>query len=244
MKIIILFCLYLYTLEASLLDGFNRYKANTAMSSQELDKTKEYLQSIENKDDEVYYNLGNIAYKQAKYQDAIKHYMKVNSKDLEYKKLHNLGNSYVKLKNIDEAIKSYEEALTIQEDVDTKFNLELLKKEQQKDKQEQEEKDNKQDQNQENNDKKDKKEDNKNNNKSDEKNNEQNSSKSQNSEDKKDKESDSLNNENSDPKEDNKGLTSMEEQKWDKKLSQRDLGTLMIPMRNKGDTNAEDIKPW
>lgn len=244
MKIIILFCLYLYTLEASLLDGLNRYKANTAMSSQELDKTKEYLQSIENKDDEVYYNLGNIAYKQEKYQDAIKHYMKVNSKDLEYKKLHNLGNSYVKLKNIDEAIKSYEEALTIQEDVDTKFNLELLKKEQQKDKQEQEEKDNKQDQNQENNDKKDKKEDNKNNNKSDEKNNEQNSSKSQNSEDKKDKESDSLNNENSDPKEDNKGLTSMEEQKWDKKLSQRDLGTLMIPMRNKGDTNAEDIKPW
>jgi len=58
---------------------------------------------------------------------------------LEAKKLHNVGNSYAKLGEIDRAIKAYKDALKVKFDEDTKYNLDLLKekKEEQKQKNDQ-----------------------------------------------------------------------------------------------------------
>ena len=42
--------------------------------------------------------------------------------------MHNLGNTYVKLGKVPEAIKAYEDALLVKEDPATRFNLDVIKK--------------------------------------------------------------------------------------------------------------------
>ena len=77
-----------------------------------------------------YYDLANAYYKAGRYKEAIDYYKRVQTKDrkLEFKKLYNLGNSYFKLQNYQEAIKLYEKALSIKDDPDARYNLELAKK--------------------------------------------------------------------------------------------------------------------
>ncbi len=77
-----------------------------------------------------YYDAANAYYKLKKYKKAIEYYNKVatSDKELEFRKLHNLGNSYFQLQNYKKAIEMYEKALRIREDKDTRFNLELAKK--------------------------------------------------------------------------------------------------------------------
>ncbi len=77
-----------------------------------------------------YYDLGNALYKAGLYEKAIEAYNKVQTRDkeLEFRKLHNLGNSYFRLQKYKKAIEMYEKALSIKNDPDTKYNLELAKK--------------------------------------------------------------------------------------------------------------------
>lgn len=53
--------------------------------------------------------------------------IKSSNNDLEFKRLHNLGNSYAK-NDFQNAITNYENALKLKNDKETKENLELLKK--------------------------------------------------------------------------------------------------------------------
>jgi len=82
------------------------------------------------------YNLGDTLYKQNKYKEAIKSYNKVITKDkeLEGKKLHNIGNSYLKLNDLEKAKEFYEKSLKIREDNETRENLVLVTKELEKQK--------------------------------------------------------------------------------------------------------------
>ena len=79
---------------------------------------------------EGYYNLGNSLYKEGKYNEALESYQKVVTSDtnLEFQKLHNMGNSYVKLNNLPKAKQMYEKALTLQDDKQTKENLDIVNK--------------------------------------------------------------------------------------------------------------------
>ena len=88
---------------------------------------------------ESYYNLANAYYKAKQYENAIKYYKMISnsSKELKHNSLHNLGNSYFYLNKLDEAQKSYEEALKIRDDKQTKHNLEEIKKQKKKKKQKQ-----------------------------------------------------------------------------------------------------------
>ena len=78
--------------------------------------------------EEATFDAADALYKSGRYKEALKLYESVSSPKLEFEKLHNMGNCYAQLGKIDKGIESYEAALKIKEDSDTRFNLELLKK--------------------------------------------------------------------------------------------------------------------
>ncbi|BCD67560.1 VWA domain-containing protein [Nitratiruptor sp. YY09-18] len=77
-----------------------------------------------------YYDYANALYKNKEYKRAIENYNRVQTenKELEFKKLYNLGNSYFMLQNYQKAIEMYQKALAIKDDEDARYNLELAKK--------------------------------------------------------------------------------------------------------------------
>lgn len=77
------------------------------------------------------YNLANALYKAKQYKKALYLYEGIQNETLQRQVLHNKGNTLAQLGRIDDAIKVYEKALSIEEDKDTRYNLEYLK--QQKD---------------------------------------------------------------------------------------------------------------
>ena len=200
--------------------------------------------------DKINYNKANALYKQKKYKEALNLYSTIQDKELEFKKLFNMGNSLAHLGKTDQAIKSYEDALKIKDDADAKFNIELLKKEKQK---QQQKKKNKQD----------KKKSDKQKNSKDQKNkdnqNKQNKQKDKKQSDKKDKQDKGNDKENKQAKkekakEDKKQkqkvanakkqppISNMEERKWQKMLNNRGVNTLMLPIK-KGE-NKNETNPW
>lgn len=122
--------------QAGLFDFYHLKKANESYKAKEYEQAAKEFSKLQNK--EALYNEANALYKQKEFQKAQKIYegLKFEDKTKEMQRLHNLGNSYVQTKEYEKAIKSYEEALQQKYDEDTKFNLELLKK-QNKDKKDQ-----------------------------------------------------------------------------------------------------------
>ncbi len=117
------------TLFGGLLDFKTIENAKTAYAEGNYTKAASLYESLDDKNDDVLFNLGDAYYKAKRYEDAIKTYQGVQKPELKAKALHNIGNAYANSKKIDEAIASYEEALKLGNDEDTKYNLELLKKE-------------------------------------------------------------------------------------------------------------------
>ena len=200
--------------------------------------------------------------RQKKYKEAIEKYESIKEPTLEAKKLHNIGNAYAQMKKMDEAIKSYQEALKIADDADTKYNLELLKKkkEEQKKKQQQ----NKEDDKKNKQDKKDgQNKDQKNQDKKNQNDKEKDSDKQKSREqkDKEKKEAEKKKQEEQKKKteqtkkeektkqammgDQNKTqppISNMEERKWQKMLNQRGVNTLMIPLQQ--GENRNETNPW
>ncbi len=248
MKYLILIPLSTLLLEASLLDFKYLEEAKEAYNDKNYTKAQALYGKVNL--NEAKFNQADSLYRDKKYKEAIDLYKQINDPKLEAKKLHNIGNSYAQMKKIDEAIKAYEEALKINNDVDTKFNLELLKK-----KKEEDNKDKKNNKNDKNNQDKDKQE---NQDKNQEQKNKQ--SQEQNKKDKsqeekdKDKESEAQKRENQKKQEEEEKkrkeaqmgeqnqtqppISNMEERKWQKMLNQRGVNTLMIPL-NKGKKDNE-----
>ena len=53
---------------------------------------------------------------------------KIKDKNLEFNKLYNSANAYVKLGELQKAVEFYEKALKIKKDKDAEYNLKLIKK--------------------------------------------------------------------------------------------------------------------
>jgi len=222
--IIILMTVYSY---GGMLDFNYLEKANKAFNKGDFKSASDNYSKVNS--DEARYDLANSLYKQKKYKEALSTYKSISNKDLEFAKLHNMGNCQAQLKQNDEAIKSYQDALKIKDDKDTKFNLELLKK--QKKKNDKKKKENKK--NQKKNDKKNQKDKQKGDkNKQDKKQN-----KNEKSKDKKKKSQ-----EQKEKQKKNPPISNMEERKWQKMLNQKEINTLMLPIR-KGEQENE-TKPW
>lgn len=115
--------------KASLLDFQTIQNANESYEKKDFKKASsefsKLTQTVEGR-----YNHANSLYKEKKYKKALSEYKNVvtSNKELQFKKLHNTGNTYTKLNDLQNAIKMYEKALTIKEDEETKKNLEIVKK--------------------------------------------------------------------------------------------------------------------
>ena len=87
-------------------------------------KNKQYSQS-----GRLRINMGNIHYEQKKYPQAIKMYRMAldqipsTGKELRFRILRNIGNSFVKMGQFQDAIESYESVMSGSPDVQTGFNL-------------------------------------------------------------------------------------------------------------------------
>ncbi len=79
----------------------------------------------------LHFNVGDALYKKKNYEEAIKSYEKSLTTDdihLQQKAYYNLGNSYYKMNKYQESIDYYKKALELEpEDVDAKYNLELVR---------------------------------------------------------------------------------------------------------------------
>lgn len=104
-------------------------KANQAYKQGEFHKSARLFQSLKKDEPTVAYNLANALYKAGMYDEALKNYAKAKGVD-DATREHNIGNTYFKKNELYRAIEHYENALKIREDVETRYNLELAKKQQ------------------------------------------------------------------------------------------------------------------
>tara|TARA_B100001063_G_scaffold195278_1_gene186935 strand:- start:2636 stop:4279 length:1644 start_codon:yes stop_codon:yes gene_type:complete len=231
---VVLISININQLHASIFDFQTIEEANNAYKNKNYKKAIEKYSDLE-QNEQTKYNLANSLYKEGKYKEAIKEYdgIKTDNKDFDFKKLHNLGNSYVKVNNLEKAKNTYENALKLKNDAQTKENLDLVKKalEQKK----QENKDNKK--NKDNEDSKNKKKD------SEKK--ESDKKKNQNKKDKKKKESKEKNKEakNKEEIKNPNEISDLEEEKWLKQLENQKTNSLMKKMHSKREINTLE-NPW
>ena len=124
---ILLIALSFSFLQADLFDFQTIDKANQAYQRGEFRESAKLFGSLKKDDPSVVYDRANALYKAGYYDDALKEYAKIKGFN-EAERLHNIGNCYFKKRDFTRAIKSYERALKMREDADTRYNLELAKK--------------------------------------------------------------------------------------------------------------------
>ncbi len=148
--VLLLLGLHVSDAQAGLLDFQMLENAKTSYESEDFNKSSklygEYLQS--HNTPQSHYNLANADYQRGNYKAAAVGYEQVHSKDkeLEFKALHNLGNScYMQgdLESLKKAVESYKKALKIHDDSDTKDNMKKAQKKLEKIKKEEQYKDDK-----------------------------------------------------------------------------------------------------
>lgn len=113
--------------------NFRKYinQGNNLFNKQKYEEAIEKYNSAEIKKPDsaiVYYNRGNALYKQQLYEQAVKDYQKslglTKDKELKSKILFNMGNTYLKLGDVENAKQSYISALKLNPtDEDIKYNL-------------------------------------------------------------------------------------------------------------------------
>jgi len=268
MKQIMLLIFCSIFLHAGLFDFRDISKAENSYKKGDYKSAISAYKKVQNKDGGAY-DLANSYYKAKEYKKALSEYEKVSNPKLQFQKLHNMGNTYANLGKIDEAIKSYEEALKIKKDKDTQYNLDLLKK--MKKKQQKKKKNKKKDKKK--NKKKSKKNDKKKQKKGDNQKRDKNQKKQQNNKQKKkgqkDKGDKKKENKNQDKRQKQKQskqkqdkkkgdkkkqqqvakkkkvqpISDMEERKYKKMLNQRGINTLMLPLSTKQEKRNEE-NPW
>lgn len=249
----------------------NIENADNAYKNKEYDKASDVYRQV-NTNNEALYNLGNSLYKEKKYKDAIDVYNKIETtdKELESKKLHNLGNSYVNTNNLEKAKEFYEKSLKIKADKETKENLESVNKElekkkkkedQKKKKDDDKNKENKEDKkkdsddskkedkenkNKDSKENKDKKEEKKNNSddskKEDKKNKKDKDDKSE--EEKKKKEAKSQSQDGKHNKVNKEELSEMEEKKWMQMLKNQETPVYMQKVKTNKESKDDENQPW
>ncbi len=122
-RILFSFIFLVSLLHAGFVDDIKLYRAQNAYKNQDFNRSYELYNSFVSKSDEILYNLANTLYKQHKYDRAITTYKQIQSGDLSFRAYHNIANSYVKMQRLEKAISYYKAALLIKPDDETKANL-------------------------------------------------------------------------------------------------------------------------
>ena len=131
LKNILLCFIVFFTPSIKAFDFQSIKNAKEAYENKNYEKASKEFTKVQNTP-EAKYNLANSLYKEKKYKKALETYKSIdikNNKDLEFNQLHNMGNTSVRLNDLEEAKKFYEKALKIKKDKESKKNLELVKKE-------------------------------------------------------------------------------------------------------------------
>ena len=203
------------------------------------------------------YNLANSLYKKGNFKEAIDLYKNIETEDsnLNFQRLHNLGNSYVKNKDLQNAKKFYEEALKIKNDPQTKENLDLVNKalknkENQENKDNQDKQNNKDEQQKKNQKDKNQKNDKQNNDKQkenkadDNKKSQKNKDKEQ--ENKKEQNQNNKSKENNEKKKeaqiDKSQISDLEEKKWLKQIENQKSTSMLKKMESSKEDSSSN--PW
>lgn len=248
--------------EAGLLDFMELDKAKEAYKSGEFKDASEIYEKYADKTNngESYFNAGNAFYKNKEYKKAIQSYKKAsfNSKEVRAKNYANMGNAYVnggKREDLLEAVKNYEKSLKIQEDKQTRENLEAVKKALKEQEKKKQDKKNKENQNKKDDKNKDSKE-NKDSDKSKKDNKKQENSKKdlkEKQQDKKEKKDSSKDADKKDKEEksqasskdkDKDKMSDAEEKKWLQRLNLQ-KNTYMYKLNSqKSKQENNDEKPW
>lgn len=116
------------TLQAGMMDFQTLSQARKAYDSGDYAKAAALYDQVKDKNAQARYNYGDALYKVKKYEEASNAFKGIEDPALRQKALHNLGNSLALSGKTDEAIHAYEAALKLGEDEDTRYNLDLLKK--------------------------------------------------------------------------------------------------------------------
>jgi Ca-activated chloride channel family protein len=237
----VIMSLNLNQVNASVFDFKTIEEADTAYKAEDYKKAiKNYSNIPQN--EQAKYNLANSLYKDGKFKEAIEKFNTIESddKELNFQKLHNIGNSYVNTKDLQKAKAAYENALKLKNDKETKENLDLVNKALKKNEKKQEDK------------KKDKK-------KSDEKKDSK-ENKPSDKKEKQDKEKESNKKEQENKKDEAKKaeekkeeqkatapkqneISDLEEKKWLKQLENQKTNSLMKKMKSTKDNNNSS-NPW
>lgn len=216
---------------ASILDFKNIEEATKAYENKDFEKSsnnfKEFIEKNEGK-----YNFANSLYKEGKYKSALKTYgdIETSNDNLEFKKLHNMGNSYVKLNDLENAKKMYEKALKIKNDKETKENLDLVNKELEKKQNPQNQEQKNDNNNKKENQKQDKNSENKN-----QQENQQSKQKNENQKQEEQKENKNIKQET---------ISNKEEKKWMELLENEKAPILLRKHKGKEENQNNLVSPW
>ena len=264
---------------AGMLDFKTLEEAKKAYAAKDYEKAAKLYDEVARSDPKsekgqtALFDAADALYKAGRYQEALETYRKVTLPRLQHQKWHNIGNCYAHLKKIDKGIEAYEKALKIQDDKETKFNLELLKKlkkqQQKKQNKNKKNKQNRQNQKNQKNDKQnkndrqqkgdqDKRQNGKNGQKSRNDQKKKGDQKRQNGQKEKQKQKNGQKNKQkskadsadmqqkrADMRQD--PISDMELRKWERMLNRRAVNTLMMPLPTKKSERKrshDETKPW
>ena len=133
-SVFVLFALMFASMDAraGILDFMDIDNAKKAYEAGDYEKSEKFYKkyALESKKGESFFNAGNSLYKQKKYKEALESYEKASFEDesLRAKNFSNKGNAFAKSQKLEKAVESYEKSLEIEEDKDTRENLEEVKK--------------------------------------------------------------------------------------------------------------------
>jgi len=117
--------------KASMLDFVELGSAKEAYEAKEYKKAAEIYENYANKSQvgEGYFNAGNAYYKLKDYKKAVEAYEKAlfDKDEMRAKNFSNLGNAHSKSRELQKAIEAYENSLELEEDKETRENLEIVK---------------------------------------------------------------------------------------------------------------------
>ena len=129
MRIFAIFLLIIgLTFFINIFEDLKLFEAQKNLKNQNLEGSLEQFKKIKNPKDEDFYNIAKIYQKLENYDEAINNYNKIKKFEMQFQKLFELGNSYEKLHNYQEAIMYYKSALNYKDDPETKNRLERLTK--------------------------------------------------------------------------------------------------------------------
>src|SRR5687767_4998405 len=118
-------------------DSLSQYRGNQAFHAKDFKRAQqEYGKIFDNDpyDPQANYNVGLALYKQNKYEDSLPYFSRAASSAsknnvLQQQALFNQGNAHAQLKQLDEALQSYEKVLEINPNNDqAAHNADLIKK--------------------------------------------------------------------------------------------------------------------